>query len=335
MEQRLAGEGFRKLSAKDRERFVRYYDQMNGYWASSLCFADMVAWNDSFIIYWKETLGYMECAAYDTEKKRWVMLPFLGRYTEGGISRALEQAVSFWKGAGLPLIIADAAEWMMPYYKKAPGASWEIWNDRGLCDYLYTAEDFCRYGIEGKEPRYNWKYFQRKYQTETELLTPGHLESCLDFLERIWCSTHQCEECQYGCLKKTAASVITSLDQLNAHGIAVIYEGRIIAYSIVSCYHGLGFFEFKKTERGFRGINEYLHKECFQRFLREAKVINYSEDMGLEGLRAYKSRLAPYTLAPRYELKLLEYRLPSHFRNCEKDTRGGGKESTMEGGKRV
>ncbi len=303
LQKKLTNMGFQCLSAKDRDLFYRYYDQMNGYWGSALCFADMVAWSDSFAIYHKTVGRYMLMLAYDTEKKRWVMLPFLGHYDQESVNEAFFETEEYVKELEVPLILMEAAEWMKTYYEGIPEVKWEVINDRGLCDYLYAAEDFYRHAIDGKDTRYNRKYFQRKYQTTTELLTPGHLDACTDFLERSWCAVHQCEECQYGCLKKTAASVITNINDLDADGIVIFTEGRVIAYSIVSCHNGLGFFEFKKTERGFRGINEYIHKECFERFLQEARVINYSEDMGLEGLRKYKTKLAPYTLAPRYELR--------------------------------
>ena len=32
------------------------------------------------------------------------------------------------------------------------------------------------------------------------------------------------------------------------------------------------------------------------------RIINYTEDMGIEGLRNYKRRLAPYDLKPRYQV---------------------------------
>ena len=60
---------------------------------------------------------------------------------------------------------------------------------------------------------------------------------------------------------------------------------------------------FKHTDNHLKGINEYLLRECFTRFLSGAEEINYTADIGDEGLRAYKSKLAPYTLSPSMTLR--------------------------------
>ena len=65
----------------------------------------------------------------------------------------------------------------------------------------------------------------------------------------------------------------------------------------------MGVYLSKRTDNRIKGINEYLLRECFTRFLSGAEEINYTEDMGNEGLRAYKSKLAPYRLSPRITLR--------------------------------
>ena len=186
--------------------------------------------------------------------------------------------------------------------KGIPEVTFQVVNERRLSDYLYHAQDFFL-AMKSKEAEYNYRYFIRKYQPVTKSITPNHLDECLSFLEEIWCEKHQCHDCCYGCIKGTIKAVIPYLKELDAQGIVVYSEGKMIAYGIVTCYNRLGFFEFKETRRGFRGVNEYLHRECFERFLQDVQMINYSEDMDVEGLRNYKSRLAPYTLFPKYELQ--------------------------------
>ena len=49
-------------------------------------------------------------------------------------------------------------------------------------------------------------------------------------------------------------------------------------------------------------MDEYLQTELLKELPDTVKWINYTEDMGMEGLRNYKRRLAPYYLKPKYRV---------------------------------
>ncbi len=302
LERRLGRLGFSRLSPKDKPLFDPYYDRLNDYWASSVCFASMNAWNHSVVIYHKVIRTYIVCLAWDYYGKRMVLLPFLGYYRQEDINETMEAVREILTELKLPLVMTDVTRWMRPYYERVPNLELEVIDDRDLQDYIYRADDFV-HAMDTQERRYDYRYFIRKYQPVTEIITPGHQETCMEFLKRVWCTEHICEECRYGCLLDTISYAVAGIDKLDAHGILVRVENRVVGYCVVTCRKGLGIYHFKKTERGFRGINEYLHKECFTRFLSDARIINYTEDMGSEGLRKYKCRLAPYTLEPKYELR--------------------------------
>lgn len=295
--------GFRELTGKDRKLFDEYYKDMNGYWASSICFTSMIAWHFNIQIYYKRYDNYLLCVALDGSSDRFLMLPLIGYYEQEAVTRIMTEAKIFFQNLGFSLIMTDISEWMLPYYQNVPGFDWLVENDRGLCDYIYQAKDF-EAAMDTQETRYNYKYFIRKYQPETYELSPEYEEECAELCERVWCGCHTCEDCHYGCLKTTIRTTMQNFNQLNAKGILVRQEGRAIAYCVVTRLKGLAIYQFKKTERNYRGINEYIHKECYDRFLKGVEVINYTEDMGLEGLRKYKSKLAPYTLSPKYSIEL-------------------------------
>ena len=63
-------------------------------------------------------------------------------------------------------------------------------------------------------------------------------------------------------------------------------------------------FLFKKNCRGYRGLDEYLQTELLKELPEHVRYINYTEDMGVEGLRNYKRRLAPYYLKTRYQVSV-------------------------------
>lgn len=303
MEQML--EGFQRLTQDERQLFYQYYDEMNAYWPSSLCFTEMVGWQHNFTIYYQEMDGFMVCAAWSCDRERWVLLPFFGHYTQDKVNKVFGKLDAMMMKKKIPLVVMDAAEWMKEYYEAIPGVTFEVIYDRGLSDYLYRAENF-NLALQNEKNRYNYNYFVRRNHPVTVPITAGHLSECLKLVEENWCGFHKCEDCVYGCMKKTMQNTIPYLEKLDAHGILVYVENKPIAYCVVSCIGEMGTFHFKKTPRKFQGINEFLHRECMERFLQNAKVINYAEDMNLEGLRNYKSRLSEYTLAPRYELRKRE-----------------------------
>ena len=72
---------------------------------------------------------------------------------------------------------------------------------------------------------------------------------------------------------------------------------------IVSCRNGLGVYQYKNAVNRMKGINEYLLRESFERYLQSADTINYTEDMGVENLRYYKEHMAPaHTLLSKLTL---------------------------------
>lgn len=85
-------------------------------------------------------------------------------------------------------------------------------------------------------------------------------------------------------------------------------NGKPAGFCIVSQYNDVGLYVFKHANNRMKGINEYLLKECFTRFLSGTDEINFTEDIGNEGLRAYKCRLAPYSLSARIMLSAMELR---------------------------
>ena len=297
--------GFKYLGIEDEAIFERYYKAMEKPWASSIAFSGMIAWNHSIRTYYKEMEHFLVCIAWDVSRDSWVCLPFFGMYEQESINQTFTKVKAFFELLQVPLIITDISEWMKPYYQAIPDTDWKIINDRGLCDYIYKADDF-KAAMDGQKVRYDYRYFIRKYEPTLEIMSEEHREDCIQFLQQVWCAEHSCEECSYGCLKETAKGMFDSLQLKEANGIVVKKDGKIIAYCFVTYGMGQGIYLFKKTERGYRGINEYLHRECYERFLQEADIINYTEDMDLEGLRKYKEKLAPYYLEPRYELQLKE-----------------------------
>ena len=302
-EQVLLRLGFIRLKPEAAGLFYQHYEQLDGDLAAFTSFVSMVAWSHSDIVFYRTVRDFLVCVAWEYTGQRFVLLPFFGKYSQAEINAVFKEAEEVFKELKAPLVMTDIREWMIPWYQKIPGVKWELVNDRDYSDYMYRKEDFLA-AADTQKNRYNYRYFIRKFEPETVELTAESEGECLSLLEETWCEVHTCDECDCGCQKQTISNVLSSLDQTGAKGILVSVKGQPVGYSIVEARRGVGIFHFMKIRKGYRGINEYIHRECCERYFRDCDMINYTEDMGEEGLRLHKSRLAPYTLAPNCELRM-------------------------------
>lgn len=294
--------GFKKLTADDRTLFQDFYDKMNNNWASSICFASMIAWNSSITVYHRIIGDYICCIAYDMPYSRWVLLPMIGRYDMESLETSMKAVIKIMEELKLPIVFTDVSDWMLPYYLNLKSVRLKESYDTSLSDYIYTVDDFLK-GFERTDNRYNYNYFIKKFNPSMYDIKSSELESYIEYLKANWCKTHTCNECQYGCALDTAANLIGEIEKTGAKGIAVYVDNKMAGYMIVSMERDQLVFHFKKSIHGMRGLNEYMHCRCFALYGDGAKTINYTEDMNIEGLRRYKQRLAlSYRLNHKYEL---------------------------------
>ena len=293
--------GYRPVKPEDQRVFDPYYDQMNGHWSSATCFLCLVAYEGIITAFYKKAGEVLLCLEYDATAEELVAIPFIGRYTRETVSRAFRILQSDMAALGVPLVVMDIVPWMLPFYQET-GVSWEITDLRSLRDYIYQRPDFLA-SMESNDNRYRYRYFVRRYAPETITLTKEHWRDCVDCMEEFWCPYKDCSSCHYGCPRDVVARVMREFEYMETAGLLVRVGGRPVGFCITTCRNGLGVYQFKHANNHIKGVNEYLLRECFDRFLTDAEEINYTEDMGDEGLRAYKSKLAPYTLLPHLTLR--------------------------------
>ena len=303
---RLSQLGYRRLTPEDWRVFEPYYNAMNGHYASSISFPCLLAWSDAIRIFYKSVGGESErgllaCLQYDGTIETWTALPFIGRYSKESVGNAFRVLLADMEALRFPLCVMDMSEWMAPFYLDLGGISWEIENPREWMDYIYQRTDF-ENSLNSSDSLYRCRYFLRRFSPETVVLTPAHKEECLDCLRTVWCPGRDCADC-FAYPADAIGNVVGALDNLRADGVLVRVDGKPAGFCVVSCRNGMGCYLFKHADNHMKGINEYLLRECLTRFLSGAEEINFTEDIGNEGLRAYKSKLAPYTLSPRMTLR--------------------------------
>ena len=307
---RLRELGYRPVTAEDYNVFAPYYDAMNEAWSSALSFACIVAWSDAVPAFYKITGGMICCLQYDGTIQKWTAIPFIGHYSNESFGEAFSVLRSDMKTLGLQLLIVDMSEWMLPFYQGVSGIFWNVERPRKCMDYIYRREDFVR-SRESADFRYYCRYFVRHFSPETVLLGPEHREECMTLMREVWCPSHECSEC-FACPLEAVGRVVGAMNIIGVKGCLVRVNGKPAGFCIVSMRRGGAVYEFKHADNRMNGINEYLLRECFTRFLSDTDEFNFSDDLGNEGLRAYKCRLAPYSLSARITLSAMELREASY-----------------------
>lgn len=288
---RLRERGYRKVAVTDEALFDSYFDKMNDHWSSSTCFCNMYSWGDTFPTFFKEEDGMILAVNYVLLEGYLTGIPFIGEYTVPRIKDAVASLRDDFRYFGEKFSILDVCPWMYPYYAKS-GVNFEVDDDRNYMDYLFTPEQFFA-GMNTQDDRYRYRYFKRKNDYEVVEIEPSMADEIRVMMEELWCKDLPCSVCHYGCLAKVVDNLVRCFDQLKVHGFIVRVDGKAVGLSIASVKRGLGVYQCKNANKRIKGLNEFLLRETFERYMQDVDTINYTEDMGVESLRRYKEHMAP------------------------------------------
>ncbi len=296
--------GYKPVTWKEQTVFDPYYDQMEDHWSSSTSFVNFWAFKDSMPMYYKIYKGFVLLMNYLCTDGYPLAVPCLGKYTKEAVADCIAELKRDFDFLGYPLVFMDITPWMLPYYTEA-GIEFDIEDDRDYRDYIFTPEEFLA-GMEKQDDRYRYRYFMRKYEYETLELTEALADECRQFMNEHWCGVKEvCDVCHYGCLKQVIDNLLLVFDRVRCNGILVRVNGAPAGLCVVSVRNGLGIYQYKNAINRIKGLNEYLLRECFDRYMNGVvDTINYTEDMGMESLRYYKEHMAPsYGLLSKLTLR--------------------------------
>ena len=298
--EKLVEMGYRPIQPSDIANFAPYYHGMQGGWSSPMSFMAMIAWGNALTFYYKIIGEYAVFVGWDATDDRMTVLPFVGAYDRNKVAETFQALKKDFAGLRFRIIITDMQEWMRPYYDSIPGAKWEQWKNDDLNDYFYRAESFLNF--RGKSGQ-NGRFFRKNYSFEVRELREDDLKEIEDFIREIWCGNQDCETCNYGCNLDCVRNIIPVLTKLHGFGLLVRVDGRIAGYCIGSRVGRRALIQFQNTRPEYKGLGVFMYEECSKRFLKGCKWVSLGEDMGIPGIRTYKSRLAPHEWVPRFEYR--------------------------------
>ncbi|MCL2096470.1 MAG: phosphatidylglycerol lysyltransferase domain-containing protein [Oscillospiraceae bacterium] len=296
------------VTIKDKERFElcrdAFYKSLgHGNYISDLCFSNLLAWGES-IKTRRVFAGRFCCVSVEFAGK-------LYRYAPLGPLDPLElyenfieefYAVKEEKGEKIELIMIPEA--LLPALRKLNNFTAEYSYDEAYSDYLYENASFLNL-LDNASNRYDYNYFVRNHAPYFRLIDGSTKADCLKIMDKFWCSRRDCGDCHFGCERKALQSALTHFDALDLSG-ALVYAGREPAAFVVAKHLNpeVIAYSFLKSDRHMRGLQVFLLVSFAREVHKEAEKINFTEDMGVAGLRLFKRRLAPFTQIHKYNIIL-------------------------------
>lgn len=294
---------YRPLALETRPLYEAHIAPLPQALPSTLFFQGLYAWNLCAGHRWRLAGEHLCIVVQDTRARAFLALPPLGPMQPAGYAAAVAAVYADFAAEGLPCVFAEVPAFLLPLFRGLPGTSAEVSEDRAATDYLYTLEDF-KHSYEKPSARTALNHLRRHHAPQYQALGPAHREAVLDITRQHYCRVHTCPECVYGCEMWVVGRLMEAFEALALRGVLVYAGGEPVAFEIACRQKDTLFCIAKKVRRGLRGINELVNLAAIELCGEGCRRVNYSDDMGLSGLRSYKTRLGAHTLEPRYRVAL-------------------------------
>jgi hypothetical protein len=270
---------------------------------SPSCFQCLYAWNFTAVSEYKILCGYLCVVTRDTLEGVIFAQPPIGLYSPETFEETVGVLYEMFTDAGLACVFREVPGFMLPYFSRLPLYDVHIDHDEDWSDYLFTKEDFAA-GIAKRSSREAIRNFEKKCRPSFRELSSSDVNEAVTVTKRYYCRGRDCSECFCGCEMKVISRLVGAYEALDLAGIVAETGGEPAGFGIVCFQKDTVYFISKKVKRGVKGLNESLNVELMDRFGGGGKYVNYTEDMGNEGLRFYKSRLGRYRLSHRHVVTL-------------------------------
>jgi hypothetical protein len=192
---------------------------------------------------------------------------------------------------------------MLPTYLSLEGYVADVSFDLDRSEYVFTREDFAE-SAHKPSAREAINSLQRHHKPTVRPISVSDREELVRFTEECFCKFRPCDTCSYGCDIVVLWRLLGVLETLCLSGAVIEADGKLLAFTIACVERDTLFCIYQKVRRGIRGLNELLRHVLVEMCGKDYSFVNYSDDMGIEGLRSYKSRLGPHKLEHVYRVEL-------------------------------
>ena len=289
------------ITIKDKEIFERCCDEFykslgSENYISDLCFSNLLAWSDSLKTRRRLIHGFY-C----------ISLEFMGKlyhYAPLGGTKGYERVLDILcVDRRIELIMVP--EVFLPVLQHLKNYKVDASYNANYSDYIYENASFVRL-LNNPSNRYDYNHFKRHHTPLFQLIDEQNRADCLRVMEKYWCSRRDCSDCHFGCERKAIQNTLTHYDAMGMSGALVYLGNEPVAFTIAKFLNPeVIAYSFLKADTRIRGLQLFL-LHLFARFAHKNAIkVNFTEDMGIEGLRFFKQRLAPFSQVNKYDVVLI------------------------------
>jgi len=295
---------FDPLTLETKALYDRYIDILSDALTSPLYFQSLYAWNFASINRYKIFDHHLCITADDTMKGEIFAFPPLGELGGKSFASAVCAILDEFEREGLLCAFHEVPGFMLPHFSAIEGYRAEAGYDRDWSEYVFTRDALAE-GIQKVGFRRARRTFERKFHPRAREIAPSDKDVVRAVTQKFFCTERNCLSCFCGCELEVVSRIMESWDELDMKGVIIESAGEALAFGIVCFQKDTAFFISKKVRRQTRGLDAYLTTVMMDSlFDAEHRYINYSDDMGNDGLRKYKSNLAKHVLMHRYVVRL-------------------------------
>ena len=294
---------FDPLTLETKALYDYHVDFLPGALTSPLYFQSLYAWNFASVNRYKIFERHLCVAVEDTIARKFYALPPLGELDDKSFALAVRAVFDEFEREGLPCAFYEVPGFMLPCFSAIEDFRAEVGYDRDWSDYVYTRDDLAE-GIQKSGFRTARRGFERKFHPNSREITPSDKDVVRAVTQKFFCAEMNCSGCLCGCELEVVSRIMEGWDELGMKGILIESGGEALAFGIVCFQKDSVFFISKKIRRHTRGLDVYLTAAMMDSLFTGYRYVNYSDDLGNEGLREYKSGLSRHELAHRYTVRL-------------------------------
>lgn len=183
-------------------------------------------------------------------------------------------------------------------------------EDRDNFDYLISVRKMAQlHPREFKAKSYLAKKFAKERVSETRLLglTEGRTQEQVLMCFARWCAVRKKSGKDVEDERAALDRMLEHAGKLNVQCFGLFVGGIMVSFIIFEVEHNqnVGIFHFEKTDLTYVGASEYIKKQLAKYLLSVGvELINYEQDLGLDGLRQAKTLYHPIGYRKKYTVRM-------------------------------
>ena len=284
---------FKRLEISDYEIFRKHLD-INRFMNSEYCFTTLFTWQNAFHIKYA-MIENCVCAAGNWDGLEYYYFP-LGERDDA--RRALLQLKKHCADNGRPLVLMSVSGDMAELLAEFGLQNEFIKEDRReFYDYVYKREKLVTLSgnkLHGKRNHYN--YFTMNYDYKMEDITGANSGACREMLAKAIDnrSSNAADELD------VTMMAFDYRNELRLTCGALTVDGEVAGVILAEDFFGAAVINIAKADVSIRGASVALFKLFLENNLTNCEYVNFTDDMGIDGLRRAKLSYAPDYFIEKY-----------------------------------